>query len=117
MGNAVPEVRISINNREHVVNCDPGQEFRVRNLAAYVDGRVTELTKAHGEIGYGRLLVLACLLIADELDDAYAEIKRLRKAPPSPAENGPNIDEDATAEAIERIAVRIEQLAAQLAPT
>ncbi|MEO1016777.1 MAG: cell division protein ZapA [Pseudomonadota bacterium] len=113
----MPEVRISINNREHVVNCDPGQEFRVRNLAAYVDGRVNELSKAHGEIGYGRLMVLSCLLIADELDDAYAEIKRLRKSTQqdgAAAASGGGEDPE-TVEAIERIAARIEQLAAQLA--
>ncbi len=115
----MPEVRVSINGREHVVNCDAGQEFRVRNLAAYVDGRVNELTKAHGEIGYGRLLVLTSLLIADELDDAYSEIKRLRKLTQddgvSAGDGSPENKE--TAEAIEKIASRIEQLAAQLSTT
>ncbi len=111
----MPEVKISINNREHLVTCDPGQETRVRNLAAYVDGRVNELTKAHGEIGFSRLLILTSLLIADELDDAYAEIKRLRKAQEGdvPVQD----DDQETAQAIEKIAARIEQLAAQLSAT
>jgi cell division protein ZapA len=107
----VPTLEVTINGRRHQLSCAEGEEARLRRLAAYVDGRVGELVKQHGPVGDARLLVLASLLIADELADAYDEVKRLRAAAASDAREG----EREAAEAMERVAEKLEQLAAALA--
>lgn len=106
----MPTLDVTINGRRHTVQCGEGEEGRLRRLAAYVDGRVRELAQQYGQIGDTRLLVLAALLIADELDDAYAEIKRLRQAASEQARES----EARAAEMVERLAERLERLAAEL---
>lgn len=106
----MPTLDVTINGRRHTVQCGEGEEGRLRRLAAYVDGRVRELAQQYGQIGDTRLLVLTALLIADELDDAYAEIKRLRQAAGEQARES----EAQAAAAVERVAERLEQLVAAL---
>jgi cell division protein ZapA len=106
----VPTLDVTINGRRHQLQCADGEEPRLRRLAAYVDGRVAELAQQHGQVGDARLLVLVSLLIADELSDAYEELKRLKAA----AEAGARQSEEQTAEAMNRLAARLEQLAATL---
>jgi cell division protein ZapA len=103
----VPTLEVSINGRRHQLQCADGEEPRLRRLAAYVDARVAELAKQHGQVGDARLLVLAGLLIADELSDAYDEVKRLKSAVEAQSRQG----EEQAAEAMNRLAVRLEQLA------
>jgi cell division protein ZapA len=109
----MPTVDLLINGRHHPVSCDEGQEGRLRRLGAYVDGRVAELARQYGQVGDGRLLLLTSLLIADELSDAYDEIKRLKTA----AGEAQRQDEREAAAAMERVARRLEQLAVALEKT
>ena len=71
---------IIIHSRRDEVACDDGQEAHLSQLAAYVDKRVGELVAAVGQVGDARLLVMATLLVADELSDAYAEVEALKSA-------------------------------------
>jgi cell division protein ZapA len=109
----VPTVEITVNGRQHVVQCGPGEESRVRQLAAYVDRRIADMVRGQPQAGDARALVLATLKIADELSDAYDEIKRLR------AGLGEQSDEDRNAPAgvLEQAAQRIEAIAAALEST
>ncbi len=69
------QVTVSISGRKYQIACDDGQEAHLTRLAKYVDQRVGELTAAVGQVGDARLLVMASLLIADELSDAYARLE------------------------------------------
>lgn len=109
----MPMVEIVINGRRHSVQCDDGQETRVKRLGAYIDRRVGELAQGQGQIGDTRLLMLTCLLIADELSDIYDEVKRLRQAGGDSAATSAAGDA-ATAQAIEQVARRIEAIAERL---
>ena len=104
----MPTLDITIHNRPYSVQCGEGEELRLKRLASYVDARVKEQAGNLGQIGDARLLVLTSLLIADELDDALTEIKRLQ-AGMSKAEAA---DDNGTAALIDRLAQRLEQLAA-----
>ncbi|MCW8835585.1 MAG: cell division protein ZapA [Rhodospirillales bacterium] len=64
-------VSITVNARKYEIACDDGQEAHLRRLAEYVDKRVEELVAAVGQIGDTRLMLMASLLLADELSDAY----------------------------------------------
>ena len=64
------QVVVKINGRDFPLSCPDGQEPRIRRLAQYVDSKITEFTKGLGQAGELRLLLLAALVIADELSDA-----------------------------------------------
>lgn len=110
----MPTVDIVINGRNYGVGCGEGEELRLKRLAQYVDARVREQSEVAGPLGDARLLVLTSLLIADELDDALSEIKRLQAQNRS---SSPPAAEDDTAETVDRIAERLERLAADIEST
>ena len=63
------QVEITINSKNYRIACEDGQESRIASLAAMVDSHVKDLVGQIGQIGDTRLLVMASLLIADELVD------------------------------------------------
>ena len=103
-------VDVVVNGRRHQLQCDDGQETRLRRLAAYVDKRVSDLAQNHGQIGDTRLLLMTSLLVADELSDAYDELKRLRTALTDTAKQ----TEKHAATAIEQVALRLEAIASRI---
>jgi cell division protein ZapA len=111
----VAELALTINGRSYTVACDDGQEDHLRRLAGHIDQRVCELAETVGQVGEPRLLVMASLLIADELSEAYAQIAELeigRSAGDSAAADAEA--ENGAAEALESCAGRLEALAARL---
>ena len=70
----MPKVDVSINGRSYAVACDEGQQDRVRELAGMVDSRVKQLVGPGpvGGIGETQILVLAGLMLADELSETRA---------------------------------------------
>ena len=102
---------IQVNGRRHQVQCGDGEEPRLRRLAAYVDSCANKLAQQHGQLGDTKVLLLTSLLVADELSDAYEEIKRLKA---QLADSGRRAEEEAT-QSLDRVAQRLEQLAEALA--
>ncbi len=70
---AMGQVAVNLNGRFFRFNCGEGEEARLKELAAYVNSRVEDLTREFGNVGEQRLLLMAALYIADELWDARAE--------------------------------------------
>ena len=106
----MPTIEVLVNGRRQAVQCGPGEENRVRQLAAYVDRRVADMVRGQPQSGDARGLVLATLKIADELSDAYDEIKRLRADLDHQGGGG----DKAAAGMLEQAAQRIEAIAAAL---
>jgi cell division protein ZapA len=73
------QVSVPVNGRFYAITCDDGQEIRIRRLAQYVDAKVAEFVGRVGQAGEARLLLLAALVIADELSDANDALERERK--------------------------------------
>ncbi len=105
------QVSLTINGRPFAVTCDDGQEARIRRLGEYVDAKVADFVRSVGHVGEGRLLLLAALVIADELADAN-EALRLERSGARDAEAGAAVD--AAANGIHGLAQRVEALAARL---
>lgn len=107
-------ISITINGRSYQITCDDGQESHLGELGAYIDRRVKELAQAVGQVGEPRLLVMAGLLIADELFEAKRQLteaaERFDGGQHAPAAAG----EESMAEALEACARRIEDIAARL---
>ncbi len=113
------EITLTINNRNYDIACDDGHEDHLRRLGAYVDRRVNDLAAAVGQIGEPRLLVMASLLIADELHEAMNKDGLPGTSNGDGEANGEVIAafeerEVEVAEALEACAQRLERIAATL---
>jgi cell division protein ZapA len=64
------QVTVKIRDRAYRFSCADGEEARLEALGAYVDGKIGELVAQFGRIGDERLMVMAALMLADELFDA-----------------------------------------------
>lgn len=107
------QIDVTINGRNYRIACDDGQEAHIVQLADYVDKRVAELVSAVGQAGEARLLVMASLLIADELSEAFAELQAKGETKSEPGETVARA-EASLAAATEALAARIEAIAARL---
>ena len=73
----MPEIIVNINDQDYAIVCDPGEENHLKQLSSRIDFKVRELTKRFGKIGETRLMVMASLLIADEIHDLNQKLKIL----------------------------------------
>ena len=105
------QVSLTINGRPFAVTCDDGQEARIRRLGQYVDAKVGEFVKSVGQVGEARLLLLAALVIADELADANEALRSQRNGAHDPEASAAV---DAAANSVHSMAQRVEALAARL---
>jgi cell division protein ZapA len=94
-------VDVEIAARRYSIACRDGEEEHLRSVAALVDRKAQDAAAALGSLSEARQLLFASLLLADELKEQQAGA-----APASTAEPGP-----AVADALERLALRIESLA------
>ncbi|MDP2620849.1 MAG: cell division protein ZapA [Hyphomicrobiales bacterium] len=73
------EVTVTINGRSYKMSCDDGQERHLLGLAEHV-GRHVETLKVHvGQVGDTRLLLMAAIMVADELGEARRRIGGLEE--------------------------------------
>ena len=72
-------INVTINGRQYRMACEEGQEARLRQLADSFEARIQDLRGKFGEIGDGRLTVMAALTVADELVDARQQIRALEE--------------------------------------
>lgn len=114
------QVEITINNRQFRVACEDGQESHLQDLAAFFDTKVSALADTVGQLGDTSLMVMAGLLVADELSDLQAELAAAKSgAEARAAQSRASAREEADAAYVERInelADRLEGLANSLAP-
>jgi cell division protein ZapA len=117
------KVDISINGRLYAVACDEGQEGRVRELAQMMDSRVKQLTGPGpvGGVGETQILVLAGLMLADELSETKAAMSGKGPAPHSAAQAAPQPapqlseeDEELLIAAVDHLTERVAVIADRL---
>lgn len=73
------EVNLLIHGRSYGVGCDDGQEKRVKELGQYIDKKVREIAGAGGSAATeAHLLMLASLVMADELFETREAIQQIR---------------------------------------
>lgn len=97
------EVSVEVGGRHYPVTCRDGDESHVLEIARLVDAKAQDAMRSVGGMNEARHLLIAALLLADELNDL-----RDGKAP---AAASPALD---LAPALERLAERAEGLAARL---
>jgi cell division protein ZapA len=104
----VGKVHIVVNNRGYDVACDDGQEAEVNALAQELARRVDRLVQSVDQIGDARLLLMAALLISDELASTKRELERLNDRGRGEQE------EQQLAESLEHLASRVEAIVVRL---
>ena len=97
-------VEVEIAARKYSVACRDGEEAHLRSVAAIVDAKAQDAAAALGSLSEARQLLFASLLLADELKEHRSG------QPPAP----PAAVDPAIADALERLAGRVESLAEQL---
>jgi cell division protein ZapA len=118
----MPSLQLVVNGRTYEVACDPGQEPHVRELARDLDERIKRLIQTVGPGSEGRLLLMAGLLLSDELHEANNQLRRAGEERAAASREGAQqperraAEEHQLAETLDGIATRLESIAAQLEP-
>ena len=114
------QVAVNVNGHNYMVACDDGEEPHLRELARYVDKHLSDLANSLGQVGDARLILMAALLIADELTAALNETTALKedmgklKGTRSIVMGKAQEAEDVAAKLLEAAAGRIEAIAERL---
>ncbi len=95
------QVTIRINGYAYTVGCEDGQEAHLGRMAVEIEQRINSIKAIGGQSGEARLLMLAALLLADELYD-------LRQSSAPKPEGGERRAR------LRRVAARAEEIAADL---
>jgi len=95
------EVSVRINGYVYTVGCEDGQEAHLQAMAGEVDERIASIKAVGAQSGEARLLMLAALLLADELHDLR---QAAGQAGAGEAGAGPEGASAATAERARRLA-------------
>lgn len=102
------EFVVTVNGRPFTLLCGEGEEARLNRLAEFIDAKIAAFVADVGQVGDARLILMAALVIADELAEA-----RARLAAGAATGQDAVLLEKASA-GLESLAVRIEALAAEL---
>lgn len=105
------DVTIEVGGRRYDVTCRDGEEEQLRRLGKLVDEKAAQARAAVGGVTEVRALLLAALLLADELADLRSAKASGNGANPAAAPSAPD---PALAGALERLAARVESVADHL---
>ena len=72
------QVTIRINGYAYTVGCQDGEEEHLEAMAAEVERRIDSIKTAAGPSGEARMLLMAALLMADDLYEAEKALKSAR---------------------------------------
>lgn len=71
------QVAISFNNRTYRFACGESEVHRLEEIVNYFKTKLDALMQEHGAVGDERLILMAALLVTDELFDARADVDEL----------------------------------------
>ena len=80
------QVAVTLNGRTYKLECDDGEEQHLLGLADLVGKQIDTLKGKFGQVGDDRLMLMAALMIADDLsslqtalDDANSKLDTIRQ--------------------------------------
>ena len=114
------QVVVQVNDRPYTMQCSDGEERHLQELARLLDGEVARIKQSVGPVGDIRVLLMAGLMVADQLAEARRRIEELedqinglRESRMSAVNQGRSI-EDQMAERLNSAAKRLEALSVGL---
>ena len=114
-------VSVSVNGRSYTLACDDGEEDHLKQLANYLDHHIGELSGTIGPVGETRLILMAGLMVADELSGALDRLNKVEdelkdlKASREEVSERMRVAEHEASKALDSAAHRLEAIAAKLA--
>jgi cell division protein ZapA len=105
------QVSLQINGYGYILGCGDGEEAHLRALADDLNNRIDQIKAATGPSGEARMLLMAALMLSDELHDI-----RLNAAKAAPSGAGTEAGEQKAARRLRAAAKRAEAIAAETAP-
>lgn len=75
----MPQVTVIVNGRTYRLMCGQGEEARVTELADHIRQRIDDLSYVTGSPGDERLLLMAAIMLADELWEARTRAADLER--------------------------------------
>jgi cell division protein ZapA len=78
------QVTIRINGYAYTIGCKDGEEEHLQAMAGEVDRRIDTIKSAAGQSGEARMLVMASLLMADDLYDTRQSLLAVQAGEPGP---------------------------------
>lgn len=72
------QVSVNLNGRSYVLECDEGQEQHLLALAGTIGEQIETLKGQVGQIGDDRLMLMAGLMVADQLAETKAKLDEVR---------------------------------------
>lgn len=100
------QVMLRINGFGYPLGCNDGEEAHLMAMGAEVEKRILSIKDGAGQIGEARALLLAALMLADELHDIN---RSAPKAEAAPAKQDPKL-----ARRLNKIAKRAEDIASDM---
>ncbi len=107
------QVTVRINGYAYTVGCQDGEELHLQQMAEQVERRIESIKAVAGQSGESRMLVMAALLMADDLYEMGKTLKAAQAAGGQPAETGPAADAKLNRR-LGKLAKRAEDIAAEL---
>ncbi|HEY8129294.1 MAG TPA: cell division protein ZapA [Hyphomicrobium sp.] len=71
------EVPFTFNQRTYRFMCDGHDARRLTDIVEYLSAKLDGLVQEHGAVGDERLILMAALMVTDELFDARADVDEL----------------------------------------
>jgi len=108
------DVTITLNGRTYRLECGEGEEAHLIALAEYFSGHVEKMKKKFGQVGDDRLILMAALMVTDELSELKRQVQEL-KTTTVELRRDRTVAEDMAATAIGTASDRLEALNERLA--
>ena len=98
------QVMIRINGYAYTIGCKDGEEAHLQAMADRLEDRVSQAKALGSQSGESRLLVMAALMMADELHDLQVELHDAKAGRATPSDK-------VAQQRLERLAARAEAVA------
>jgi cell division protein ZapA len=107
------QVTVRINGYAYTVGCQDGEELHLQQMAEQVERRIDSIKAVAGQSGESRMLVMAALLMADDLYEMGKSLKAAQSGTPGEAADAPPPDAKLNRR-LGKLAKRAEDIAAEL---
>lgn len=74
------EVTVTLNGRTYRLECGEGEESHLIALAEYLGSQVDTMMQKFGQVGDDRLILMASLMVTDELWETRRQMQELKTA-------------------------------------
>ena len=107
------QVSVTLNGRTYRLECGEGEETHLIALAEYLGSHVDTMKRKFGQVGDDRLILMASLLVADELWELRRQMQEL-KAVLAEARRDRSVSEESTKSLQSDLAARVSAAADRL---